>query len=184
MNVRIDKDIVRPEDLDLIIDGELYEFVHGMPVEKHQGAESDGIGANLIALLVPFCRANRLGRVFGAATGYRCFPQDRQQIRKPDVSFVATGRLPNDQPPKGDITIAPDLAVEVVSPNDVYEEMQTKVMDYKSAKVRLIWVISPETKTVLVRRLDGTCAEVGEAGELSGEDVIPGFACPVADLFV
>lgn len=184
MNMRIDKDIARPEDLELIIDGDLYEFVDGMPVEKHMGAESDEIGSGLISLLLPFCRANKLGRVYGAATGYRCFPNDRTQLRKPDVSFVATGRLPNDKTPEGDITIAPDLAVEVVSPNDTYEEVQAKVMDYKAAKVRLIWVISPKAKTVLVRRLDGTCAEVGADGELSGEDVVAGFVCKVADLFV
>lgn len=184
MNVRIDKDITRPEELGLIVDGDLYEFVGGMPVEKNMGAESDWIGANLIGLLQPFCRANRLGLVFGSSTGYRCFPADRQQLRKPDVSFIATGRLPNNKTPKGDIDIAPDLAVEVVSPNDTYEEVATKVADYKSAKVRLIWVVSPETRTVLVRRLDGTCAELGEGGELSGEDVIPGFACRVAELFV
>ena len=77
----------------------------------------------------------------------------------------------------------PDFAAEVVSPKDRSERVQQKIMDYKDAKVRLIWVISPETRTVLIRRLDGTCAEVGEAGELSGEDVIPGFTCKVADLF-
>lgn len=184
MNLRIDKDISRPEDLDLIIDGELYEFVDGMPVEKHMGAESDEIGSALISLLLPFCRANKLGRVYGAATGYRCFPKDRTQLRKPDASFVATGRLPGNQTPKGDIDIPPDFAAEVISPNELYEEVQAKVMDYKSAQVRLIWVISPETKTVLIRWLDGSCAEVGEDGELSGEDVIPGFTCKVADLFV
>jgi Uma2 family endonuclease len=102
----------------------------------------------------------------------------------PDISFVAKGRLPDDKSPEGYVKLAPDLAVEVASPKDTYEEVQIKVAEYKSAKVRLIWVVSPKTRTVLIRRLDGTCAEVGEAGELSGEDVIPGFTCKVADLFV
>lgn len=186
MNTRssVMKEVVSPEGLDRIAGTKLYEFVGGMPQEKNMGAESDEIGSALISLLLPFCRANKLGRVYGAATGYRCFPTDRQQLRKPDVSFVAAGRLSGDQTPKGDILITPDLAAEVVSPNDTYEDVQAKVMDYKSAKVRLIWVISPETKTVLIRRLDGTCAEVDETGTLSGEDVIPGFTCTVAELFV
>jgi Uma2 family endonuclease len=59
-----------------------------------------------------------------------------------------------------------------------------KMMDYKSVKVRLVWVVSPDTKSVLIRRLDGTCGEVFEDGELSGEDVIPGFSCKVAELFI
>lgn len=49
--------------------------------------------------------------------------------------------------------------------------------------MKLVRIVSPGSRTVLVRRLDGTCAEVCEAGDLSGEDVIPGFACKVADLF-
>ncbi|MFO0822603.1 MAG: Uma2 family endonuclease [Gemmataceae bacterium] len=182
MNVRFDKQIVFPEDLERIEDGDLYEFVHGMPVEKPMGAESDEIGSVLISLLLPFCRAGKLGRVFGAATGYRCFPHDSKLVRKPDVSFIATARLAG-KTPRGDIAIAPDLAVEVVSPNDLYEDVALKVVDYKLAKVRLTWVVCPATKTVLIRRLDGTCAELDEVGTLSGEDVIPGFVCPVAELF-
>src|SRR6185437_16609005 len=100
----------------------------GMPVEKPMGAESDSIGATLIGWLQPFCRTNNLGHIFMAQTGYRCFPNDREMLRKPDVSFVARGRFPNDRPPRGYISIAPDLAVEIVSPNDLYEEMAIKVM--------------------------------------------------------
>src|SRR4051794_15313534 len=100
MNMKILKEGTRPEHLDRIADGDLYECVDGMPVEKNMGAESDWIGTTLIGLLQPHCRANRIGLVFGAGTGYRCFPKDRQQLRKPDVSVVALGRLPGDRPPE------------------------------------------------------------------------------------
>lgn len=176
--------LLEPEDLLRLPDGDRYELIDGVPVEKEMGARADEIGSQLIALLRTFCRANKLGRVYGAATGYQCFPGHRRRVRLPDVSFVASGRLPNDETPDGYITIAPDLAVEVVSPKDRYERVMLKVGDYRSAKVRLIWVISPKTKSVLIRRLDGSCAELFEDGELSGEDVIPGFACKIADLFV
>lgn len=184
MNMRVDKDVLSPDDIAHIIDGDLYEFVHGVPVEKPMGAESDWIGATLIGLLWSYCRPANLGLVFGAQTGYRCFPKDRKKLRKPDVSFIARGRLPGDKPPKGDIDIAPDLAVEVVSPNDPTPEVETKVLDYLSANVRLVWVIIPETKTVHVRRLSGTVDVLTESDTLSGEDVVPGFTCRVADLFV
>jgi Uma2 family endonuclease len=176
--------LLEPEDLLKLPDGDHYELIDGVPKEKLMGAESDRVALRLGGLLDQFCLKAECGLAFGSQTGYRCFPNAPKQVRKPDASFVAKGRLPGDKSPKGDITIVPDFVVEVVSPNDTYEEVAVRVEDYKSAKVKLIWVISPATKSVLIRRLDGTCAEVGESGTLSGEDVIPGFACPVAELFV
>ena len=176
--------VMEPDDLLRMPDGERYELIDGRLKEKPMGAESDEINYALGTLIVTFVRKNRLGHVYGSQTGYRCFPNKPKLVRKPDTSFVATGRLPNDKTPKGDIDIAPDLVVEVVSPNDTYEEIAVRVADYKSANVKLIWVISPETRTVLIRRANGTCEEVGEAGTLSGEDVLPGFTCTVAELFV
>lgn len=176
--------LLDPDDLLRMPDGDRYELIDGVPVEKKKGAQSDRIGTILIGILEPYCRRNKLGLAFGSSAGYRCFPNNPRQLRKPDVSFIATGRLPRDEAPEGDIDIAPDLAVEVVSPNDFYEEIQQKLMDYRSTKVRLVWVISPKTKSVLIRRLDGSCAELFADGDLSGEDVVSGFTCKIADLFV
>ena len=176
--------VLEPEDLLRMPDGDNYELIDGRLNEKSMGAESDEIAATLTMLIKTFVRQNRLGHVYGSQTGFKCFPGKPRMVRKPDTSFVATGRLPDNKTPKGDIHIAPDLAVEVVSPNDTYEEIAVRIADFQTAGVKLIWVISPATRTVLVRRLDGTCAEVGEAGTLSGEDVLPGFACAVAELFV
>lgn len=177
--------LLEPDDLaDLPESGDNYELVDGVPVEKKMGAESDRVTVRLGGLLDQHAIRTRCGLVFGSQTGYRCFPSKPRQVRKPDLSFVAAGRLPGDRAPKGDIQIAPDLAVEAVSPNDSYEEVAVKVADFKDAKVRLVWIISPETRTVLIRRADGTLAELDHAGTLSGEDVVPGFSCPVADLFV
>jgi Uma2 family endonuclease len=89
-----------------------------------------------------------------------------------------------DRSPRGHVKLAPDLAVEVVSPIELYEEVEARVNEYLAAGVKLVWVVSPGSRTVLVRRPDGTCHAVGAAGELSGEDVLPGFACKVAELFV
>jgi Uma2 family endonuclease len=182
MNMKTLPPWLTPDDLLAMPGGEHYELIDGVPKEKPMGAQSDEISAAVTIALGTFVRHHRLGHVYGSQTGFRCFPNNR--VRKPDSALVAAGRLPNDRSPGGDILIAPDLAVEVVSPNDTYEEVAAKVMDYKSAQVKLIWVISPETKTVMVRRLDGTCAEVDETGMLSGEDVLPGFTCAVAELFV
>src|SRR5580698_9987124 len=172
MNMKTLPATLTPDDLLAMPGGEHYELIDGIPKEKAMGAESDEIAAAVVIVLGNFVLQHKLGHVYGSQTGFRCFPKNR--VRKPDSAFVATGRLKNNKTPKGDIDISPDLVIEVISPNDTYEEVMTKVMDYKAAQVRLIWVISPETRTVLIRRLDGSCAEVGETGTLSGEDVLPG----------
>jgi Uma2 family endonuclease len=176
--------VLEPDDLLRMADGDRYELIDGFPVEKDMGAKADEIALAIGSQLRPYCLGKGLGRVYGPQTGYQCFPTRPALVRMPDVSFVPKGRLPDEESPDGHIKAAPALAVEVVSPNDKYEEIESKVADYRSAGVKLIWVVSPKSKTVVVRRLDGTCAEVNEGGELSGEDVVPGFACKVADLFV
>jgi Uma2 family endonuclease len=176
--------VLEPDDLLRMADGEHYELVNGIPVEKPMGAESGEIGAILTVILGGYILEHNLGRIYDGQTGFKCFPADPGLVRKPDFSFIAAGKFAGGRSPKGDLTIPPDLAAEVVSPNDKYEEVEAKVADYRSAGVKLIWVISPGSKTILIRRLDGTCAEVNEHGELSGEDVVPGFACKAARLFV
>jgi Uma2 family endonuclease len=176
--------LLEPDDLLRLPDGDHYELIDGVPLEKEMGAEADEIGMGLGSLMYLFVREHKLGHVFGPTTGYVCFPGRPRLLRQPDVSFVAAGRFDGDKAPKGHITIAPDLAAEVVSPRNPYVSIEAKVAEYRSAGVKLIWIITPETRTVLIRRLDGTCAEVNATGRLSGEDVLPGFTCAVADLFV
>lgn len=184
MNMKPTTVLMNPDDLLAMPDGDKYELVNGIPVEKSMGAESGEVTMALSIFLGAFVRQHKLGHAYDSQTGFQCFAHDPGLVRKPDISFVAKGRLPGDKSPKGHVKIAPDLAVEVVSPNDLYEEVEAKVNEYLTAGVKLVWVVSPGSKTVLVRRPDRTCAEVGEAGELSGEDVVPGFTCKVAELFV
>src|SRR5688572_15630723 len=117
-------DLLEPDDLLQMPNGESYELVDGRLVEKPMGAESDLIAAAILTALNNHVRPGRLGYVFGSQTGYRCFPSRKNLVRKPDVSVVLRERFPNEEIPKGDITIFPDLAVEVVSPNDMYEEVE------------------------------------------------------------
>lgn len=176
--------LLEPDDLLRMPDGDHYELIDGVLTERNMGAESDEVGGLLLTQFNNFIRPRKLGRAYPSKTGFQCFPGKPKSVRFPDTSFVAAGRLPDDRSPEGYIKLAPDIAVEVVSPSDLYEYIEKKVADYRSAGVKLIWNISPATKTVLIRRLDGTCAELDEAGELSGEDVLPGFTCKVAELFV
>ena len=176
--------LMEPEDLLLMPDGERYELIDGIPKERGMGMKSSRVSGLLLTALNVHITPVNLGRAYPAQAGYRCFPGRPRTVRYPDVSFISIARMPDDADPDGFCIIAPDLAVEVVSPNDEFEEVETKIGEYRSAGVSLIWIVSPISRTVMIRRLDRTCAELDETGTLSGEGVVPGFQVKVADLFV
>lgn len=175
--------LVTPDELLRTPDAEHFELIDGVPREKPNGAEADHIAGVVLTALVNYADRRRRGHAYGGKTGYNCFPGRPNHVRVPDGSFVTAGRLPGERSPPGYIDIPPDIAIEVASPRELAAELEESVADYRSVGVRLIWVIYPPTRMVLVRRPDRTCTELDEAGTLSGEDVLPGFACPVADLF-
>lgn len=171
-----------PEDLLAMPDGKSYELVHGQLVERNMGSLSSFVGGELYFRLKLHCREHKLGLVWPADNGFQCFPHEPGLVRKPDVSFVGHGRLPGDVPPKGWIRIRPDLAVEVVSPNDRVYDLDEKLADYRKVRVPLVWVINPESRTVTVHSIDRPIRLLFEDDELSGEDVIPGFRCPINEI--
>jgi Uma2 family endonuclease len=172
-----------PEELLARADGHRYELIDGKLVERNMGAESSGIAANVIRIAGQHVHANKQGKFFATDCGYQIFPDDPKRVRFPDGSFVASGRLPGDRAPKGHVRIWPDLAFEIVSPHDTAEEIEARRLDFMRAGTRLFWVIYPESRTVYVYRHDGRVTVLTQTDELSGEDVLPGFTCRVADLF-
>jgi Uma2 family endonuclease len=172
-----------PDDLLWMPDGERYELVNGDLVERNMGWEASWIGGRLHHVLSRFCDTNLLAWVAPADASYQCFPDDPSKVRRPDVSVIRRDRLSADLFPQGHCLLVPDLAAEVVSPNDFYSEVEEKVVEYLRAGVRLVWVINPRTRTVRVHRRDGTVTDLDETAELDGEDVLPGFRCPVRELF-
>ena len=173
-----------PDDLAALPDQASYELVDGKLVERPMASFSSWIGGVILHLLSVHCNGNRLGWVFGPDEGYQCFPEDPNRIRKADVSFIRAGRLPGEVPGwTGYQKLAPDLAVEVLSPNDLAADVHKKIDQYLGAGVRLIWVVIPETREVRIHRSDRTVSQIGIDGELTGEDVVPGFRCRVAELF-
>jgi len=171
-----------PEELLAMPDGKSYELVRGQLEERNMGVESSWVGTQIVIVLGQFCRLHQLGRVLQADTGYQCFPHDPGMVRRPDASFVKTGRFPDDVLPKGWAKVPPDLVVEVVSPNDLVYKLEEKLSDYRKVGVLLIWVINPESRTVMVYRRDGSISLLQDDDELSGEDVVPGFRCPIREI--
>jgi Uma2 family endonuclease len=160
-----------------------FEWVDGQAVEKPMGAQSSHVNRRLSTRLGAYVDDNDLGFVVDSECGFRIFPKKPRQIRKPDMSYIAKGRLPNNKLPEGDVTIAPDLAVEVISPNDVAQEIELRISDLHSAGIRLLWIVYPNTRTIWVLRKDGSAVRLTEDQELTGEDVVAGFRVPVATLF-
>ena len=182
MNQIIDLPQYTPEDLLTIPESQRFELINGQLVERNMGAESSRVGTKLIWLLGNHVEPQKLGHIFSSECGYQIFPESNR-VRFADGSFIARGRLPNEKPPKGHVRIPPDLAFEVVSPNDLAEEVEAKVEEYLHAGIRLIWVIFPSTQSVYVYRAGGSVSRFTKSQEVSGEDVIPGFVFRVEDLF-
>ncbi|HLJ98241.1 MAG TPA: Uma2 family endonuclease [Gemmataceae bacterium] len=180
--VVLDKEYT-PEDLLAMSDGPRYELFKGRLVEKSIGAKASLIAMTVVCLLGEFTRPKRLGLVFGSDCGYQCFATEPKRVVFPDASFIRLGRLPNDEPPDGHVRIAPDLVLEVVSPSNWAADLMQKILDYLQAGVRLVWVVFPQSRTVLVFRPNHTVSLLTPGNELSGEGVIPGFACRVAEVF-
>jgi Uma2 family endonuclease len=171
-----------PEDLLAMPDGRNYELVGGQLVERKMGMESGWVGTRLASMLDRFREEHGIGWAVNAENGYQCFPHDPGLVRRPDVSFVRYGRFPNGVLPKGWSKIRPDLVVEIISPNETVYELEEKLEDYQKVGVPLIWVINPKSRTAKVYRGDGSVDHLRENGVLSGEDIIPGFRCPLREI--
>jgi Uma2 family endonuclease len=103
-------------------------------------------------------------------------------VRKPDVSVLSYQKWPANRKIGSYITVPPDLAVEVVSPNDTYQEVREKVADYLKADIPLIWVVNESTRQVEVYSKQEVKVLSGD-DELTGGDVIPDFKCLVREIF-
>jgi Uma2 family endonuclease len=157
-----------------------YEIVAGQPEEKDMGgARHGGIGVRLIVRLASYVEAHQLGGVYGPDTTF----QIGENQRIPDMAFVSTARFPPEGEPEGIWLMAPDLAVEIISPNDLYEKVISKIEEYFAGGVRQVWLISPEHKTVTIYHAPTRTTILTEADDLVSEEILPGFRCQIADLF-
>lgn len=157
-----------------------YEIVDGQPEEKEMGgARHGGVGARLIVRLGSHVESNNLGGVYGADTTYKIGKNERL----PDVSFVAAERIPAEGEPEGIWNIAPDLAIEIISPNDLWEKVQGKVREYFAAGVRQVWLVSPEYRTITVFQSPTQDKIFTEEDELTCEELLPGFRLRLSELF-
>ncbi len=164
-------------------DGKHYELIDGELVERKLSVLSGVVASRVTRVLLNYCDERNLGWVMNSEVGYQCFPWKPGRIRRADVSFILRERFAVERLNDGYAHIPPDLAVEVISPNDLAKDLDERVEDYLRAGVKLIWVINPACRILQVYHSDGTSIRLHEGDEVTGEDVIPGFACPVAAFF-
>lgn len=142
------------------------------------------IETNLIVILSGFVKAKKLGRVYGGDTTFvlEGTPENIITMRLPDVAFVSAERA--KQADRGGFYyLAPDLAVEIVSPSEKTAETQAKVNDYLRTGTREVWVVYPETRQVAVLRPDGTATIYGLGQTIPGGSLLPGFSLEVTGVF-
>ena len=155
-----------------------YEYATGELIPMSAATRRHGkTSINIIRYLDPYVYENGLGELYTAETTF----QVGERVMKPDVAFVSTARLDVDED-KG-FPVPPDLAIEVISPTDVHYRIVRKAFDYLKAGTRLVWVLDPVSKSVTVYRSESDIEILTHAATLTGEDVVPGFACLVENLF-
>jgi Uma2 family endonuclease len=156
------------------------ELIRGrLIVREPAGWRHGAVTMNLTARLVQHVDLTGAGQLLAAETGFTLF-RSPDTVRAPDIAFVRRDRVPAQT--VGFAELAPDLVVEVLSPDDRPGEMLAKVGDWLEAGVRLVWVIDPERRLARIYRQDGTESLLGAAEALNGEDVLPGFACPLPQI--
>ncbi len=145
------------------------------------GAEHGRIVVRITVPLGRFATEHALGTVFGAETGFQ-IAHDPDTVRAPDVAFVRAERITAELGP-GFFQGPPDLAVEVLAPDDRAGEVLAKVQEWLDSGCRPVWVIDPRTRTVSVYRSRSEIAVLGQSDTLGGGDLLPGLSLPVAEIF-
>jgi Uma2 family endonuclease len=164
-------------------DGTRYELSRGVLICMSPAAYWSGkIGGRIARKMGNFAEEHGLGECGVPDTGFR-LSRNPDTVREPDVWFIRSDRLPTREAESEYFDGPPDIAGEVISPTDRFEDVMRKVRDYLDAGTRLVWAFDPGPRTTLVFRPDGSFAFVDEDGILDGEDVLPGFTLPLKEIW-
>ena len=160
-----------------------YELVNGELRTMSPGGHQHG--KIIIRLTLPIAqhvRVNRLGEVYAAETGFR-LKSDPDTVRAPDIAFIIRERVDAVGETTGYWPGAPDLAVEVLSPDDRVSEVEDKVSEWLAGGSRQVWVVSPKLRNVTIYSSTIEVVVLTEKDLLDGGDVLPGFVIAVRDIF-
>jgi Uma2 family endonuclease len=163
------------------VDGYRQELVHGKVITMPPAQGPRGYSCLAIGSFVfQYVRAHRLGFAVSNDTGV-VLARNPDTVRGPDAAFWSFARLP--KLPEGYIEIAPNLAIEVLSPSNTRRKIREKIKEYFSNGTERVWVIYPKTREARVFRSPTKSTVLGVRDVLDGETVLPDFRCNVVDLF-
>jgi Uma2 family endonuclease len=163
--------------------GRLFEIIKGDLIEMAPpGGEHAELLAEATILIGSFVRRTSLGSIFSGDGGF-ILARDPDILLGPDVAFVQSDRLPPREERTGWLELAPDLAVEIVSPNDSFRDVERKVALYLDHGVRQVWVLNPRERTLSKFTPGPALRRYRDDEVVEGDDVLPGFAEPVAAFF-
>ncbi len=164
-------------------DGHRYELVAGELIKMvPAGWRHGAIAGWLHGRLAHHIEQQDLGRCFSAETGF-LIGRNPDTVRAPDFAFIHKDHLPAVDPEEPFWPGAPDLAVEVLSPNDSVSQIDEKVKAWLDSGASTVWVVNPRWENVTVYRSSTEMKIVTAKDELDGEDVVPGFRCKVSEIF-
>ena len=166
--------LAEPDELSYELDeGELVVMTKPRPLHNR-------IVSNMEFEMRAYLKAHPIGEAFNAEN---LFVLGANTKRAPDVSFLRSERAKLIDP-NADIPGAPDLAVEVLSPNDTVSAMRRKIRQYFAAGAQCVWIVYPETREVEIWRQPSQPEKVlQESDVLEAPDLLPGFALRVDVLF-
>jgi Uma2 family endonuclease len=159
-----------------LVEGRLHEM-------EPPGAEHGAVAMRIAMLLAPAVDEAGIGIVFASEVGFQ-LASDPDTVRAPDVAFIAADRVPETGIPRGYWPGPPDLAVEVVSPNDRHSEVEGKALSWLAAGTRAVVVVDPPLRTATVYRSRHDIRIVSAHEPLGLDDVVPGWSPHVGEFFV
>lgn len=177
--------LVTAEELLLLPeDGWRYELVDGRLVRvAPTGSEHGAITAELVAVVVQFVKQRNLGTVYTGEPGFWIsLPESPDTVLAPDVAFVREERADAARV-RGYPRLAPDLVVEIASPSQTRKELAAKARRWMEAGVKLVWIVFPASLSVEVWHDGQMQRDLTVEGELTGDDILPGFTLPIRSLF-
>lgn len=175
--------VTAEELLDMPDDGYRYELVRGELRKMAPAGAKHGRSAGKVAMpLMIHVATHNLGEVYIAEAGF-ILASNPDVVRVPDTAFVSRERFDSIGDVDAFFPGPPDLAIEVISPNDRYTEVAEKVEDWLAAGTRMVIVVDPRRRVATVHLPGKEPVTLAEGDTLEGGEVVPGWSMPVADIF-